>query len=429
MCVGVSPIPTVIAGELDTCWSASLVTPSTYWETAHRHHYRCTMAISTEERDIIRKILDMVEQDTTHMLDDVMINPVANYTDPEQLRNETEILFREFPLIIAHSSQLAAAGDFLTHDDTGVPILATRDDAGEVRAYLNVCRHRGARIEDLPCGNSRRFTCPYHAWSYDLDGSLRGMPQPVGFDPVDRSERGLVELPAFERFGLIWVVPSPRTETIDIDAWLAPMADHLDGLELGNHVVFERWALHKDMSWRLALEGFQESYHFCSAHRHTACSNYLDNQSLWLNYRPHVRHAVPLPSMLELRDLPEDDWNYRKNFMTQNYLFPANFIQAMTDHVYIHTIIPTGPGTCAFHCMMLVPEQPGSEKAQRYWRKNYDVVRTVFDEDFAIGEGIQKGFGAGANEDVIFGRYEIGLHHGQKAINDAIAGKIAVPTK
>ncbi len=384
------------------------------------------MPISTEERDIIRQILDWSEQKSTHMLPDVMENPVSKYTDPAQLQQEIDILFRNFPIIVAHSSELAEVGDFCTHDDTGVPILATRSTDGSVKAFLNVCRHRGARIEDEPCGHARRFTCPYHSWTYDLDGDLRGMPQPVGFDTVDRSTHGLVEVPAFERFGLVWVVPSPQDHEVDIDAWLAPLAEQLDGLDLGGHVVFEKWALHKNMSWRLALEGFQESYHFCSAHRETACSNYLDNQSLFRNYEPHVRHAVPLPSVLELRDQPENEWDYRSNFMDQNFVFPANFVQVMTDHVYIHTILPTGPGTCAFHCMMVIPETPANEKAERYWRRNQDVVRVVFDEDFAIGEGIQKNFAAGVNDHQVFGTFECGLHYGQKAIDDALAGKITV---
>ena len=386
------------------------------------------MPISTEERDIIRRILDLSDRDTTDMLPEVMVNPVTKYTDPQQLQQEIDVLFRNFPIAVAHRSEVAEPGDFVTHDDTGMPIIVTRTEAGEVKAFLNVCRHRGARLENEPCGNARRLTCPYHSWSYDLDGNLRGMPQPVGFDGVDRSERGLAELPAFERFGLIWVVPSPQDDDLDIDTWLAPLEEQLNGLDLGNHVIFKKWALHKDMSWRLALEGFHESYHFCSAHRHTACSNYLDNQSTWTNYRPHVRHSVPLPRVLEMRDQPEDEWQFRPNFMTQNYIFPANFVQAMTDHVYIHTILPTGPGTCAFHCTMLVPEEP-DEKAARYWEKNYEVVAVVFDEDFTIGESIQKGFASGVNDSFVFGTYENGLHFGQKAIDDAIAGDIVMPRR
>ncbi|MGB1682171.1 MAG: aromatic ring-hydroxylating oxygenase subunit alpha, partial [Acidimicrobiales bacterium] len=261
------------------------------------------MAIRAEERDIIRELLDLVEHKSTQMLPEVGVNPVSNYTDPNKLRDEIDVLFRHFPIALAHRSDLAEPGDFITHDDTGVPILVTRTETGAVKAYLNVCRHRGARIENEVCGHARRFTCPYHAWTYDLDGVLRGMPQPVGFDSIDRNERGLVELPAYEHHGLIWVVPSPQTTDIDMAAWLAPFDEQFSDLDLGSHVVFEKWALHRNMSWRLALEGFQESYHFCSAHRESACSNYLDNQSVWADYGPHVRHSVPLPSLVELGDV------------------------------------------------------------------------------------------------------------------------------
>ena len=76
---------------------------------------------------------------------------------------------------------------------------------------------------------------------------------------------------------------------------------------------------------------------------------------------------------------------------------------------------------------MLVPEAPATEKAERYWRANHDVVRRVFDEDFAIGEGIQRNFDAGVNETFVFGRYECGLHFGQRAIDDALEGNVSVP--
>lgn len=382
------------------------------------------MTISTQEREIIQEILNLAENKTTHMLPEVMENPVAKYTDPKQLEQEINVLFRTFPIIIGHGSDVAEPGDFLTHDATGVPILVTRAQDGSVKAFLNVCRHRGARLEDKPCGKARTFSCPYHAWTYGLDGRLRGMPQPFGFDGVDRAKLGLVELPVFEHFGMIWVVPSVPEAPIDIAAWVAPFEDYLGGLDLGRHHVFRKWSLDRNMSWRLALEGFQESYHFCAAHKHTACAGYLDNQSVHLNFGPHVRHAVPLPKIEELRGQDPDSWEYRPNFMDQNYLFPANFVQVMTDHVYVHTIIPTGPGTCVFQCMMLIPEAPKTEKAERYWQKNYDLIRVVFNEDFEIGEGIQKGLETGANQHFTFGKYECGLHFGQKAIDDALAGRI-----
>ncbi len=377
---------------------------------------------SAEEDGIIDTVLGYCEAGGTHMQPDVMHNPVRHYTDPQQLEREIDVLFREFPIIVGHASQLASVGDFLTHDATGVPLLVTRNPAGDVKAMVNVCRHRGARVVSESCGQTRAFTCPYHSWTYDLDGQLKGLPQPIGFGALDRQARGLVEVPAFERFGLIWVRPTPGP--VAIDAWLEPMAEQLASLSLENHSVYRQWSIDTNMSWRIALEGFQESYHFCSAHKHTACSAYLNNQSVFLDKYPHVRHAVPVANVARLQNLPAGERSYRAHFMTQNYLFPCNFVQVMTDHVYVHTIAATGPGTCVFQCTMLVPEPPLTDKAKKHWDANYQVVRTVFAEDFAIGEGIQQGFAANVNDHFLFGRYEAGLQLGQRAITDALEGRL-----
>ena len=382
------------------------------------------MSITAEETDIIKAVLAHVQAGTTDMQADMMRNPVTTYTDPNVLAQEVDVLFRKFPIIMGHSEQLDGPASYFTNDELGVPILITRNNDGVVKAFMNVCRHRGARLTEGPCGVAKTFSCPYHKWTYDLNGNLRGLPHAAGFGDIDKSALGLVELPAFERFGLIWVRPSAGDEPLDIDAWLAPMAEQLEGLGIENHTVYKSWSLDRKMNWHLALEGFQESYHFCGAHEHTACSAYLDNQSVWIDKYPHVRHAVPLPTVVNLKDQPEGDWDARPYFLTQNYIFPCNYVQVQTDHIYIHTIIPTGVDTCIFKCMMLIPEAPASEKAERYWQKNYDVIRTVFNEDFEIGESIQKGLGTGANSEFLFGRYEIGLHLGTKAIHDALEGRL-----
>ena len=383
------------------------------------------MTISTEEARITEAMLKHCADGTTDMQPALMRNPVTTYTDPDVLAREVDILFRKFPIIMGHASKLPEPATYFTNDDLGVPILITRNTAGEVKAFMNVCRHRGARLTDTPCGAAKTLSCPYHKWTYDLDGNLRGLPQAAGFGDIDKQALGLVELPAFERFGLIWVRPSAGEEALDLDAWIAPMAEQLASLGLENHVVFKEWSLDRNMNWHLALEGFQESYHFCGAHEHTACSAYLDNQSVWTDLYPHVRHSVPLPTIVDLNEVAPENWDHRPHYMTQNYVFPCNYVQVMTDHVYIHTIIPTGIDTCIFKCMMLIPEAPQSEKAERYWGKNYDVIRTVFNEDFEIGENIQKGLSTGANTEFLFGRYEIGLHLGTKAIQDALAGRLS----
>ena len=383
--------------------------------------------VSTEEYHIIERVLGHHAQGTTDMVDAVGSHAVANYRDPQRLQQEIDSLFREFPLIVGHASQLTAAGDYFTHNDSGIPILVARNRDGELKAFINVCRHRGMQVAQDACGNTRTFSCPYHAWTYDLNGQLRGIPQPIGFENVDRTTLQLVELPAFERFGLIWVRPSVSAQAVDIDAWLQPMAEQLGSLDLADHVIFRQWSVPLAMNWRLALEGFQECYHFCSAHKDTACAGYLNNQSVFIDQYPHVRHAVPLARITRLIDNAREDWSYRANFMTQNYLFPCNFAQVMTDHVYIHSVFPTGPGQCVFKCMMLVPHTPTDSASEAHWQRNYEVVREVFGEDFNIGQKIQLGLDSGANQHFLFGRYEYGLHLGRRAIDDAVAGDLRCP--
>ncbi len=385
------------------------------------------MLSTNAEIEIIRTTLQYHQEGTTHLEPEVLHNPVSNYADPQRLIREQDVLFRQFPIIVGHVEQVSQPGDYFTHDETGTPILVTRTRAGEVKAYVNVCRHRGARIVTDASGSASTFSCPYHAWTYDLEGKLRGMRQPFGFDALDKDQYRLVELPAFERFGLIWVRPSVSAAPVSIDAWLAPLQEQFESVDLASHAVFKAWSVDLNMGWRIALEGFQESYHFCSAHKHTACSAYLDNRSVFVDLYPHVRHAVPLAQVPKLGEQPEQDWDYRANYMDQNYVFPCNFLQVMTDHVYVHSVIPTGPGTCVFKCMMLVPKEQMDEKTQRYWQANYDVVRTVFAEDFQIGEGIQRGLATGVNEHFAIGKYETGIQLAERAIDDALAGRLVCP--
>ena len=379
---------------------------------------------SAEEVDIIHQVLGFCNSGGTHQQPDVMQIPVSDYRDPTHFQHEVDVLFRQFPIIVGHSSQLPEPGRFFTHDGTGMPLLITRTRDGDVKAFLNVCRHRGARIENRTCGKANTFACPYHAWTYDLTGALRGYPHAAGFGEIDKAEFGLIEVPAHERFGLLWVRPTPSDTPIDIDAWLAPMAEQMASLDLHKHVVFREWRLQRDMNWHIALEGFQEQYHFCTAHKHTACGAYLDNQGVFVDQYPHVRHAVPLSNFEKLRGLEPEQWNYRKSFMTQNYLFPCNFLQVMTDHVYVHSILPVSVDRCVFQCVMLIPETPSSDKAEKHWAANYQVVRDVFEEDFLIGESIQAGLHSMANSHFTIGRYESGLQMARKAIEDALAGRL-----
>ena len=117
------------------------------------------------------------------------------------------MLFRQRPLLMGFASEWAKPGAFSTDDYAGVPILVARAPDGKLRAFLNVCRHRGAKVAQ-GCGKARVFSCPYHAWTYDLAGRVMGIPDERCFPGVRAERSSLTPLPLCEKHGLVWVIPT-----------------------------------------------------------------------------------------------------------------------------------------------------------------------------------------------------------------------------
>jgi phenylpropionate dioxygenase-like ring-hydroxylating dioxygenase large terminal subunit len=135
----------------------------------------------------------------------------SRYVSEEFFAAEMARLFRRLPLLLAPSCEIPKAGDFKTMDVAGVPILLVRGSDGAARAFINACSHRGANVATEPCGNGRRFTCPYHGWTYDEAGRLVAIAAAGDFGDIDRSALGLKRLPAAERAGLIFGILDPAT--------------------------------------------------------------------------------------------------------------------------------------------------------------------------------------------------------------------------
>src|SRR4051812_34472216 len=117
--------------------------------------------------ELVKRVLAHLEAKTTDTSGALHQQPVAAYADPARFERERATLFGELPLAIGHISQLPRPGSFFTHDAAGVPLLIVRGDDNEAHAFLNVCRHRGTRVEPAACGDKKTFQCPYHGWTYD----------------------------------------------------------------------------------------------------------------------------------------------------------------------------------------------------------------------------------------------------------------------
>ena len=190
--------------------------------------------------------------------------PFSWYSDEEVLRRERARIFARSWQYAGRAEQVAAPGSFLAADAGGVPMLVTRDATGELRAFLNVCRHRGAVLTE-GCGTRSTIQCNYHAWTYDLDGSLRNAPRSEREPDFDRAEWSLVPASVGTWGPFLFVNPDPEAVPLlehlgELPAILARDID-VDGLVFHSRVEFGANA-----NWKIVVENFLECYHCPTAH-------------------------------------------------------------------------------------------------------------------------------------------------------------------
>jgi phenylpropionate dioxygenase-like ring-hydroxylating dioxygenase large terminal subunit len=372
----------------------------------------------TKQLALARRSLVHIANRTTDRDENPTTVPVAAYLDHERYAREVDVLFRRAPVIVGHVSQLANPGDFITHDSTGVPLLVVRGDDGSLGAFLNVCRHRGTRLENEPCGRGKRgFVCPYHAWSYARDGHLIAIPHDNGFPGIQRDTRGLVRVPVGEAAGLVWVIATPASSPeelkLDASAILGEMEDDLVRFGVPTSQVYKPRSSDREMNWKLSIDIFLETYHLRPTHRNTIYPLFFDNLGLVDRIGPHLRTVLPKRTIRGIANESEEilGSTLREHANIVYFVFPNTIVLILGDHVTVTSMWPVGIGRTRFVKYMLLPELPQDEKAVAHWELNDTILVTATDEDLVLGESIQKGLASGANEEVVFGAFEHALAH------------------
>lgn len=325
------------------------------------------------------------------------------------------VFFAEHPQLIGLSGDLPEPGSFLTMDDLGTPILATRDVDGRFRAFVNACRHRGVVLEERPKGSARRFTCSFHSWVYDTGGALVGLPKHDHFGDVDLDCHGLVELPSEERHGLLYVHPQPDGE-FDVASLLGEALD----AELANWNLAELTSIGGDTydvacNWKLAMDTFGETYHFTSLHANTLAAFFYGNVQCYDTYGRHHRMLLTRKDIDLLRDRPEDQWRITTAALPVYWLFPN--VQLMPSDAGLYLVRayphPVEPGRHTSQInFYLWPDAAAdaamSEVLGEIARGFGEIIR---DEDYVASAGQQRTAESGAVEYSVFGRNEPALHH------------------
>lgn len=380
------------------------------------------MTIANDTTELAVRALKHLAEGTTDQAPQTLDLPVAAYLDEERYQREFDAIFLRRPQAVLLSTEVAEPGDYVARTFLGKPLLVVRGKDGVARVFLNVCRHRGARLCPEGSGKAPRFTCPYHAWTYDREGRLVGVLGASTFGEVDKAKLGLTELSSQEAAGVIWATLTPGIDT-DIDDWLGSMWHQLELLRLGECVVFTQRTI-PSPGWKVTMDGYLEAYHHDTVHAATLSQHTIGNMLVHDIIGHHQILTMSRRNLPELAKLPEAEWQ-AGNYLRRIYaIFPNFQISGIVGGYFLVSQIL--PGDCATRSetiqTILAAKKPETSEevaaAEAFRDMAFNAVEL---EDYPIGFGIQAGLASGANEHFVIGRNEPGLQHYHKTVAELSA--------
>mgnify|MGYP001496852874 CR=1 FL=1 len=370
--------------------------------------------------------------------------PTNSYVCPDQARKEQEEFFQNHPQLIGLSGDLPEPGSFFTLDDFDTPILATRDAKGVFHAFLNACRHRSVKVASQERGKKTVFMCPFHNWSYANTGDLLSIPNEEHFGAINKSYRGLLQLPAVELHGMLWVHPRVGGE-LNVPELLGPTLDNeLSSFVMNEHQFMGDKTIDMKLNWKFANDTFGETYHFGKLHKDTLGRVFYGNNLHFSLFGRHHRFVTASRGIDDMRNMPEEDWRIEHGTFVLYHLFPNIQLITSPGSTTLIRIYPHGDGPSRsvtkvsfyYHKLLIDAAQdqdsefdvskayePGARPTDAFslLKQNMEVFHSTIElEDYVMGEMQQKAAENGQLKEIIFGRNEPALHHFHSNYREAL---------
>ncbi|HXG13361.1 MAG TPA: SRPBCC family protein [Gemmataceae bacterium] len=314
--------------------------------------------------------------------------PSSWYFDPEIYALECRTVFGNTWQAAGRLDQVAAPGCYFTADIAGEPILVVRDQEGVLRAFVNVCRHRAARVLEQPEGKATRLRCRYHGWTYDLAGRLRGTPEFDGVADFRREDHGLPALAADIWGPLVWVhLGRPAAPLAE---YLAPLPERMAGLGLAALRFVERREYQLACNWKVFVDNYLDGgYHVNTVH--PGLAGVLDYSQYRTEIAGHT--AVQISPLRAAESGGADDSVSRVRTGDTAYywwIYPNFMINIYQGVMDTNLVLPLGPDRCRVVFDFYFAQTEGPE-AQRFIAESIAVGHQIQLEDIGICEEVQRG--------------------------------------
>jgi phenylpropionate dioxygenase-like ring-hydroxylating dioxygenase large terminal subunit len=356
--------------------------------------------------------------------------PAARYTSPEWFELERGRVFRgPVWLLAGRASRIPEPGDYFTFaTGLGGSILVCRNQAGELRAYHNVCLHRGSEIVS-GSGRARRFRCPYHLWLYDLDGNLRAVQDERQFHALDKGRHGLRRVRADTFAGWIWVTLDGRTPPLldYVRDFADEFADYgIDGWEV---VDEDSWTF--PANWKVIVDAFNEVYHIPQIHPRTVAPFFDLAAALMDTYERHTRMTLPFAfedAVLTLDpeggipvEIPPALDRVRRSADMHYFVFPNVQFNLVPTYATMFAAWPLGLRETRFDYHFL-GIGPLDEARRKYYDPIAAAFRVALEEDFANFPRIQRGLDSGVLEGMPLNYQEVRIRHFHRVLSRHVEG-------
>jgi choline monooxygenase len=315
-------------------------------------------------------------------LADASTIPSAWYTNDGIARLERDRVFGGNWIAIGRTDEVLRAGQFFTIELAGEPLVVVRGADGQLRGFFNVCRHHAAAVVTEPCGVAQQLRCPYHGWTYGLDGSLKGAPDFTGVCSFNRQEQGLlpVQVASWQNF----VFANLDAQATSLEQFLGPLAQQISVSGLS---YFTRRSYTLACNWKVYVDNYLDGgYHV--PYLHKSLNSVLDYKEYTIENGPNfVLQSSPM--------VPSEDASVAQTRTGERaeyyWLYPNFMINLYSGVMDTNLVLPLGPEKCR-----VIFDFYFGDASEKYKEESVAVSERVQAEDVDICESVQRGLGSRA---------------------------------